>query len=81
MPLDEIVSEIKDVDIIVEGYKDAGKPSIEIVRDEMGYQPISEPDHLMAYVANRALNSTASMFDLDDAKSIASFIVNLISKL
>jgi molybdopterin-guanine dinucleotide biosynthesis protein MobB len=75
LTLDEIVSEIKDVDIIlVEGYKEAGKPSIEIIRGDLGIQFISKPEQLVACAANVALNVTVPVLNLDDAPSIASFI-------
>ena len=81
LTLDEIVKEINDVDLIlVEGYKEAGMPSIEIIRGELGIQPISKPDHLIAYAANIVLNTTVPLFNLDDTNSIASFIVSLIPK-
>jgi molybdopterin-guanine dinucleotide biosynthesis protein MobB len=73
--LDEIVSEIKDVDLIlVEGYKYAGKPSIEIVRGELGVKFISKPEQLVACAANVDLNVNVPILNLDDASSIASFI-------
>jgi len=73
--LDEITREIKLVDIIlVEGYKAAGKPSIEIIRGEMGFRSIINAEQLVAYAANVALNTTVPVFNLDDARSIADFI-------
>jgi molybdopterin-guanine dinucleotide biosynthesis adapter protein len=81
LTLDEIVKEINDVDLIlVEGYKEAGRPSIEIIRGELEIQPISKPDHLIAYVTNIVFNTTVPLFNLDDTNSIASFIVSLIPK-
>lgn len=75
LTLDEIVNDINDVDIIiVEGYKHAGKPSIEIVRGELGLQPVSKPEQLVACAANVVLNTTVPVFNLDDARSIALFM-------
>ncbi len=69
--LDEIVSEIKDVNIIlVEGYKQAGKPSIEIIRGELGIEPISTKEQLFAIAANVTLNVPVPVFDLNDAQRI-----------
>ena len=71
----QIVSEVKDVDLIlVEGYKYAGKPSIEIVRGELGIHFISKPEQLVACVANIPLNVSVPVLNLDDAQDIASFI-------
>jgi len=72
---DEIVNEIKNVDlIIVEGYKYAGKPSIEIVREGLGVKFISKPEQLAACAANVSLNVRVPVLDLYDTRSIASFI-------
>jgi molybdopterin-guanine dinucleotide biosynthesis protein MobB len=73
--LDEIVSEIKDADIIlVEGYKQAGKPSIEIIRGELGIEPIGTREQLFAIAANVTLNAPVPVFDLNDAQAIADVI-------
>lgn len=80
--LDEIVGEIKNVDlIIVERDKLAGKPSIEIVRGELGVRFISKPEQLVACAANDALNRNFPVLNLDDARSIASFIEGNFLKL
>ncbi len=69
--LDEIVGEIKDVDIIlVEGYKQAGKPSIEIIRGELGIEPIGTKEQLFAIAANVTLDAPVPVFDLNDAQRI-----------
>jgi molybdopterin-guanine dinucleotide biosynthesis protein MobB len=51
--LDEIIRDIDDVDIIlVEGYKQAGKPSMEIIRGDLGIRPILHSEQLFAIVSN-----------------------------
>jgi len=52
----------------------AGKPSIEIVRGELGIKFISKPGQLVVTVANVALNASVPVLNLDNAGSIASFV-------
>lgn len=76
--LDEIVNDIKGVDLIlVEGYRQAGKPSIEIVRGDLGIKPSLEPGQLLAIASNVSLSAPVPVFDLNDAKAMADFIVSL----
>lgn len=73
--LDEIVSEIHDVAIIlVEGYKQAGKPSIEIVRGDLGALPLGRTEQLFAIASNVSLNAPVPVFDLNDVKGMAEAI-------
>ena len=73
--LDEIVSQITGVDIIlVEGYRAAGKPSIQIVRGDLGIRPLVGTDQLVALAANVELQVAVPVFNLDDPQSIAKFI-------
>jgi molybdopterin-guanine dinucleotide biosynthesis protein B len=75
LTLDEIVSEIKDVDIVlVEGYKQAGKPSIEIIRGELGIEPIGKKEQLFAIAANITLTASVPVYDLNDAQRIVDLI-------
>jgi molybdopterin-guanine dinucleotide biosynthesis protein B len=75
LTLDEIVCEIKDVDIVlVEGYKQAGKPSIEIIRGELGIEPIGKKEQLFAIAANITLNASVPVYDLNDAQRIVDLI-------
>lgn len=73
--LDEIAAQFTDVDLIlVEGYRVAGKPSIQIVRGDLGIQRLSHPDQLIAVAANVNIEAPVPVFDLEDAHGIASFI-------
>jgi molybdopterin-guanine dinucleotide biosynthesis protein B len=75
LTLDEIVGEIKDVDIIlVEGYKQAGKPSIEIIRGELGSELIGTKEQLFAIVANMTLSASVPVFDLNNTQAIVDVI-------
>jgi molybdopterin-guanine dinucleotide biosynthesis protein MobB len=73
--LDEIVSGIQDVDLIlVEGYKQAGKPSIEIVRGDLGIHPLGTSEQLFAIASNVDFQSPVPVFDLNDVKGMADII-------
>jgi molybdopterin-guanine dinucleotide biosynthesis protein MobB len=73
--LDEIVSGIRDVDLIlVEGYKQAGKPSIEIIRGDLGVRHLVDVEQVVAIATNVKLNASIPVFDLNDARAIADYI-------
>ena len=73
--LDEIVASISDVDIILtEGYQQAGKPTLEIVRAERGTELISVPEQLFAVASDIPLEVKTPNFDLDDIKSMVDLI-------
>ena len=73
--LDEIVNEIKNVDLIlVEGYKQAGKPSIEILRGDLGIRPLADAEQVVAIATNVKLRAFVPTFDLNDAQGIADYI-------
>ncbi len=79
--LDEILSQIQGVDIIItEGYKRAGKPSLEIVRLEQGVSIISSSDQLRAIATDTTLELTVPQFDLNDAPGIAQWITQVFLK-
>lgn len=76
LSLDEILANIQDVDIILtEGYKRAGKPSLEIVRSENGTEIISSSQQLQAVATDIPLEVDVPQFHLDDAPAIARWIV------
>lgn len=73
--LDEIVSQIRDVDLVlVEGYKQAGKPSIEIIRGDLGARHVVNTEQVAAIAANVKLKATVPVFDLSEARAIADYI-------
>ena len=75
LTLDEITAGITDVDVIlVEGYKRAGKPAIEVVREEVGVELISTDDQLVAIATDIPLDLNVPQFDLNDGSAIADFI-------
>ncbi|MBN1147504.1 MAG: molybdopterin-guanine dinucleotide biosynthesis protein B [Anaerolineales bacterium] len=75
LSLDEIVAGIQGVDLILtEGYKQAGKPALEVVRLENGLQLICDPEQLFAVASDTPLETSAPQFDLEDISQIAGLI-------
>jgi molybdopterin-guanine dinucleotide biosynthesis protein MobB len=73
--LDDVLTEFRDVDIIlVEGYKRAGKPSIEIVRAARGLELIGSEDQRIAVAVDTLLETASPQFNLDDVQGIANLI-------
>ncbi|HHW07185.1 MAG TPA: molybdopterin-guanine dinucleotide biosynthesis protein B [Clostridia bacterium] len=75
--LDEVAGLMQDVDLIlVEGYKMAMKPRIEIVRAEKGREIISPPEYLVAVVTDIPdLTAPAPVFSFEDYPRVADLIV------
>lgn len=75
LTLDEVVREVSGVDLIlVEGYKQANKPTIEIVRREVGLNLIGDPSQTLAIVTDTPLQVPIPQFNLDDAVGVADLI-------
>ena len=76
LTLDEITADIADVDLIlVEGYKQAGKPSIEIVRKKMGSTTlIGDLQQTIAILTDTPLEVSVPQFGLDDILEVADLI-------
>jgi molybdopterin-guanine dinucleotide biosynthesis protein B len=75
LTLDEIAATISDVDLVlVEGYKQAGKPSLEVLRAENSRELIGSREHRFAVVADFPLNLGVPQFGLDDVPGIVDLI-------
>jgi molybdopterin-guanine dinucleotide biosynthesis adapter protein len=73
--LDEVLAEFRDVDIVlVEGYKRAEKPSIEILRAERSLELIGSEEQLIAVATDTPLEIDSQQFDLEDVQGIADLI-------
>lgn len=80
LTLDEIVAGIDGVDIILtEGYKQAGKPALEVVRAEVSTKPICNPDQLVALVTDTELDAEVPQFHLQDVNQIVDFITSQLN--
>ncbi|MFN2189959.1 MAG: molybdopterin-guanine dinucleotide biosynthesis protein B [Candidatus Promineifilaceae bacterium] len=77
LTLEEIAAVINDVDIIlVEGYKRARMPSIEVIREKRGLELIADPESCIAVAADTPLSTKHTLLDLNDAVNIADFIIH-----
>jgi molybdopterin-guanine dinucleotide biosynthesis protein B len=76
--IDEIAAMLGPVDLILtEGYKRAHKPKIEISRRELGTEPVSRRNEIVAIVSDHPVELEVPHFDLDDACGVASLIEGL----
>ncbi|KAA3664265.1 MAG: molybdopterin-guanine dinucleotide biosynthesis protein B [Chloroflexi bacterium] len=75
LSLDEITADIRDVDIILtEGYKQAGKPTLEIIRAEISTIPLNFPQNRFAIASDVPLDLGVPQFELDDVVGIVNLI-------
>ncbi len=75
LSLDEIAADVRDVDIILtEGYKQAGKPTLEIIRAQVSTTPLNISQERFAIVSDVLLDLGVPRFDLDDITGIADLI-------
>lgn len=73
--LDEIAATISDVDLIlVEGYKQAEKPSLEVLRAENSRELIGSREQRFAVAADFPLDLRVPQFSPDDIQGIADLI-------
>lgn len=73
--LDELISKIKNVDIIItEGYKLEDKPKIEVLRKEISTELFSKEDELFAIITNFHIDSSVAQFDFSEIKKLVSLI-------
>ena len=77
LSLDEIAILMTTVDLIlVEGYKRAGKPAIEVVRSEISSEMISAPGQCFAVVTEISIDVDVPQFAPDDTSAIADLITS-----
>ena len=76
LSLDEIAATITGVDIILtDGFKRAGKPSLEVVRAEQGLELVSDPSKLVAVATDTRLAVSVPQFRLDEAEKVVDWVV------
>jgi molybdopterin-guanine dinucleotide biosynthesis protein B len=80
--LDDVAALFEDIDLVlVEGFKNADKPHIEIVRSEKASSPATEKKNLIALVTDiPSLCASVPCFSLDDASGVADLITRLYLK-
>lgn len=75
LSLDDIAAGITNVDLIlVEGYKQAEKPALEVVRAENSRDLIGSREQRFAVAADFPLDLGVPQFGLDDVREIADLI-------
>ena len=75
LSLDEIAAEITEVDLIlVEGYRQAEKPSLEVVRAGNSRELIGSREQRFALVADFPIDLGVPQFGLDEIPAIADLI-------
>lgn len=75
--LEDLLSRLSPVDLVlIEGYKSAEHPKVEAFRRETGNPLIAEQDlTIKAVAADHEIDLDRPVFDLNDTKSIADFIL------
>lgn len=78
LSLEEVVAGIEDADIIlVEGYRDANVPHIEVVRDTPGF--LGSPERRVAVVTDLPLDVGVPVFGFDDVTGVAEFVETVVA--
>lgn len=73
--LEEIVAGVAGVDILlIEGYKQAPSPTIEVVRAANSLDLVGRPEYRIAIATDAPLEADVPMFALNDIMGIADFI-------
>lgn len=81
LSLDEITATVSDADLIlVEGYKQAGEPALEVVRAGNSRELIGGREQRFAVAADFPLDLDVPQFELDDVQGIADLIEQLFLK-
>jgi molybdopterin-guanine dinucleotide biosynthesis protein B len=75
LPIDEVVSVLPEVDIVLtEGYRRQNKPKIEVSRREMGSDLLCDEEELICIVTDQVHDLRVPQFGLDDAGGIVDLL-------
>jgi formylmethanofuran dehydrogenase subunit E len=75
LSLDEILPEFEGVDIVlVEGYRQSKKPTIQVVRSENGLATVGDPERWIAVATDTPLDLEAPQYDLDDYQGLVDLL-------
>lgn len=73
--LDDIISQIVNVDIIItEGYKWENKPKLEVLRKEISTELVSKEEELIGIVTDFPLNKNVPQFNFQQVEEIVNLI-------
>lgn len=79
--LDEVISKINNVDIIItEGYKQENKPKLEIFRKEISNKICSNDEELFAIITDVPIDKKVPQFNFSQIKEIVDLIENKFLK-
>lgn len=80
--LNEVISKIKNVDIIItEGYKYEDKPKIEILRKEISTSIFSKREQLIAIITDFKINNQVPQFNFSEIEELVDLIeLNYLKK-
>jgi len=79
LTLDEVISRISGVDIIItEGYKRENKPKIEVFRSAAHREMLCQPEELLAIASDIAWDIGVPCYHIDDVSGVASEIEKYI---
>jgi molybdopterin-guanine dinucleotide biosynthesis protein B len=80
LPLDALLARLSECDLVlVEGFKRAPIPKIEVHRREVG-EPLLFPDdpHIVAIATDAEIDTPLPQLDINDPQSVADFIIDYI---
>lgn len=76
IPLDKIVQNMQDMDIIfTEGFKQENKPQIEVYRRQSEQEPLGRRKNLLAIVSDIPLYENVLRFGFDDELPLCDFLI------
>ena len=79
--LDEIISQINNVDIIItEGYKMENKPKIEVLRKDVSKELISKWEELIGVVTDFPIDKDIPQFSFEQVEDVVNLIENKFLK-
>lgn len=80
MPLDALLAKLSDCDLVlVEGFKRAPIPKIEVYRAEIG-EPLMFPDdpYIVAIATDSEVDTTLARLDINEPHAVAGFIIEYL---
>lgn len=80
--LDEVISKIKNVDIIItEGYKWENKPKVEVFRKEISTNLFGKEEELIAMITDTLIDNKIPQFNFSEIKQLVDLIETKFLKI
>lgn len=82
-PLETLLGKLSDCDLVlVEGFKRAAIPKIEVRRTEVREPPLFPDDpHIVAIATDAELDTSLPQLDINDPEAVADFVVDYMFRL